>query len=238
MEKVQVGTKVRRLGIERTNVAEGTKCRVVLLDDCARVKHIGWDEERKKRVELTQDLVIRYGFRPMTNYYYLIAKLNTDMNGNVVGDQFVVEYLQLSENLNNDFADLIQEFGAFTSLSLSKVAKKGPQGQDYSYIKATPSNYQLDPTLMEAINRIKYDERAIEAMWQIVDRSTSITPEEYITLREGGDGQPAIAAPQSQAPRQISQPRPAQVAAPQMPQAPNNFGDEFANEGGFDEDFQ
>lgn len=232
MEKVAIGTRVRPLGIQRLNVADGARCRVVLLDEDPRMKYIAWDDERKKRVEVDQNLVIRYGLRPMTNFYYLVAKLNTDMNGNVVGDQFVIEYLQLSENLNNDLADAISENPNFTSFMLTKVAKKGPDGQDFSHIKVTPSSYKIDGRLLENLNKLRAETEAIETMWSMIDRATSMTAAEYIKLREGDDTA-QIAAPAAAQPKQVAAP----VDRAPMPSAPENFTETFASGDDFSDGF-
>lgn len=195
MQKVQLGTKVRPLGINRTNVADGYKCRAVLVDLNPRVKYIAWDPKLKKRIEVDQDFIIKYNLRPMTQFYYLIAKLNTDMNGQVVGDQFVVEYLQLSENVNNEFSDSIEEFGNFSSLLLTKVTKKGDNGKDFSYIKVTPSSLQISPEIQSKVLELRNNTQALESMWNLIDRATSITAEEYENLLLDGNSEAPAALP-------------------------------------------
>lgn len=183
MQKIPLGTKARSLGVNRSNVADGQTGRAVLLDPNPRFTYIAYDETIRKRVKVNQDMVIKYGLSPITYYFYLIARLNTDLNGNVVGDKIVVEYLRLSENVNNDFADAIMELGEFTQLKLTKVSKKGAQGQDFGYIKPIPSNQPVDSRILETIEKIRSDEKAIETMWAFIDRDTAITAEEYEVLK-------------------------------------------------------
>lgn len=241
MQRVKLGTKVKPLGINRLDVAEGYKCRAVLIDPDPVVKFIGWSEELKRKVELNQDLVIKYGFRPMTTYYYLVAKLNTDMNSNIVNDQFTVEYLQLSENVNNEFIDSLNEMPNFTSLSLSKV-KKVAEGRDYSYIKVIPSSVTIPQGILDQIEQIRSTEGAVESMWKLIDAQTSITPEQFERLLADPNANlnepaqvsaPQVAAPQVK-PRSIPQPKQSQSQS--VPQtAPI---DTFSNEDlGLGDDF-
>ena len=152
------------------------------MDNSARVKFIAWDDNLKRKVEVDQDLVIKLGLRPMTYYFYLVAKLNTDMKNNIISDDYVVEYLQFSDQVNAEFADAINEMGNFTNILISKVVKKGDSGKDFSYLKPTPSNLALDPSLLKKIAEVTSNTTAVDMMWQIIDRSTSITADEYIKL--------------------------------------------------------
>lgn len=182
MEKVKIGTRVENLGIQKVNVADGVKARVVLVDPDPMLKHIAYDNVVKRRVEVTQDLYIKYGLKSTPTFFYLIARLNTDMKGNVVSDDFTVEFLQLTNNINTEFADAVSENPNFQSLVLSKVSKKGDGGKDYSYIKATPSNYAVPVGVQEKLDLLRKNPEAIDAMWQMIDRSTSITAAEYEDL--------------------------------------------------------
>lgn len=194
MQKVKLGTKVNRLGINRLNVGEGTVCRAILLDPDPQVKYVAYDEVRKRRVEVDQDMVLKYGLRPMTTFYYLVAKLNTDQTGNVIGDKFTVEYLQLSENLNNEFADLIEEQGFPKSIQLTKVKKVGDGGKDYSYVKPIPSQkaFEENKSLWTKINELRKNKEFINKCWQMIDMDTSMTKKQYIELLASENGQAAL----------------------------------------------
>lgn len=230
MQRVKLGQQVKSLGINKANVADNCTARAILLDD-PRVKFIGWDEKRKRTVELDQEMIIQYGFRPNTNYYYLIARLNTDMKGNVVDSDFTVEFLQLSSNVNDEFATAIQEFGpSFASIVMKKVNKKGEGGRDFSYIKVTPSNQTFFPDLMEKVQKLTEDKAAMESMWMLVDRATSISKEDYMKLLAEEASQSTTSAPQIAAPQQ---PKPQMIEGYEIappPQIPGNdfsAGDDF-----------
>ena len=226
MEHVTIGTRVNSLGINRTNCAEGGRCRAVLIDPNPCVKFIAYDEKRKRKVEVDQELVIKYGLRPITNFFYLIAKCNTDMKGNIVDNDFVIEYLQLSESRNNEFADSVAETPDFTSISYTKVKQTGPDGKDFSYLKVIPSNYKVPDAILEKIKTFQDNPDNIRAMWALVDRTTSITGKEYEELlaQENGESAPQVAAPQPA--KQVSAPKQPKVAAPQPP-AVDDFGVDF-----------
>lgn len=235
MEKVALGTKVKRLGIQRLLVSEGAKCRAILLDNDPRMKHIAYDESRKVRVEVDQDMCIEYGLNPSPTFYYLVAKLNTDLNGNVIGDQFTVEYLQLSESLNNKFAEQVSEMGMPKSLSLTKVKKTGENNKDFSYIETTPSAKSLiddNPSLKAKIQELKSNQEFIENCWKMIDASTSISKERYIALLQSES--------QNQQALPSSTPNPARgiqsKSQPQQALPSNEFEGDFGGAEGF-EDF-
>lgn len=244
MEKVTIGTKVNRLGISRLSVGEGQTCRAILIDHDPRMKHIAYDDIHKRRVEVDQDMCIKYGLRPSPTFFYLVAKLNTDLSGNVIGDRFTIEYLQLSENLNNELSDQILEQGIPKSLQMTKI-KKSVNGKDYSYIKVVPSQrgFEDNKDLWDKINKFCNDENAVNACWAMIDSGTSLTKEQYIALlaseKEGNQNaqgeQNQIAGPQGQAPKQIAAKSDQSTSASVMPAVPENFandndfggGDEF-----------
>lgn len=212
MQKIQLGTKVRPLGINRVDVAEGFQCRAILLDPNPQVAFIAWDENLKRKVEVDQDMVIKYGLRPMTTYYYLVAKLNTDMNSNIVNNQFTIEYLQLSENVNSEFVDALNEMPNFTSLKLTKI-KKVADGRDFSYIKVIPSQVELPEGLIKEIDAIRATEGALDSMWQLIDASTSIKREQYEKLLADPNANINSAS-------QVSKPQIQQGTTPQTKQRP------------------
>lgn len=238
MERVPIGTKVKRLGIPRLSVGEGATCRAILLEQDPQMKHIAYDDARKVRVEVDQDMCIKYGLRPSPTFFYLVAKLNTDLNGDVIGDKFTVEYLQLSENLNNELAAQIAEQGVPKSLHLTKV-KKQADGKDFSYIKVVPSaqGFEDNKSLWDKINKLRANKEFIDTCWKFIDADTSKTKEQYIALlnaaSQQANGQRQIAA-QSQQQRALP---PTQGSV--MPQVPDGFaaqndfdatGGEFSDE--------
>lgn len=182
MEKVKIGTRVADLGIQKVNVANGTKARVVLIDLDPQMKYVAYDNVVKRRVEVTQELLIKYNLKATPTFFYLIARLNTDMKGNVVDDDFSIEYLQLTNNVNVEFADAVAENPDFSSVVLTKVTKQGDGGRDFSYIKATPSNYAVSEGITAKLNLLRRNPESIDALWKLIDRATSITAEEYEKL--------------------------------------------------------
>lgn len=231
MERVTIGTRVQNLGISKLNVADGTSARCVLIDRNPACKYIAYDEDLGKKVEVDQDILIQYGVKANPTFFFLVAKLNTDMKGNVVDNDFVIEFLQCGGSVYNELADAIEENPQFTSFKLSKVAKK-VDGRDYSYIKPTPSNYPIPEAISTKIAALSQEQ--IDAMWQLIDKTTSMSSAEYKALRandseytyrvqqrasllasrNGAQPAPQVAAPA---------PRP-QIAAPAQPayQAPQS----------------
>ncbi len=219
MKQVPLGTRVKPLGINRSVCAQGIPSRAVLIDPNPRVKYTAYDETLKRRVEVDQDAVIKYRLRPMTNFYYLIGRLNTDMKGDIIGDDMVIEYLQLSESLNNDFSDQIVEQGVPESLKMELVSKKA-NGRDFSYIKVTTSKVQPSQEIMNKVKLLQSNPEAIESMWQMIDASTSITIKEYEKLLKESKDNPQL---ETRVTRQAV-PTPQPVAMIEDP-ANNDFGD-------------
>jgi hypothetical protein len=242
MQQVTIGSRVNKLGIQRLSVGEGATCRAMLLDPNPQMKYIAFDENIKRRVEVDQDMCIKYGLRPSTTFFYLVAKLNTDLNGNVIGDKFTVEYLQLSENLNNELSDLIMEQGVPKSFQLTKVKKTGEGGKDYSYIKVVPSQRDFaDNTSLHAkLNELRSNPEFINSCWMMIDADTSLNREQYEKLISGAtaQGAPALQAGHQQKPQlPASHQAPAGSAMPQAPadfNRENDFGDGFGGDNDFD----
>lgn len=229
MHKIKLGTKVQNLGINRSEVAENVLARAVLLDQDPCVKFLGWDDKRKRAVEVDQDMIIKYGFRPMTRYYYLIARLNTDMTGTIIGDKFNIEYIQMSDNQNSDFSVAVNEMGAFKSLVMQKVKKSGPDGKDFSYLKVTPSNQEVPAGVLDAIEKLRAQPQAIDAMWKMIDAATSLTKAQYAQLLAEENGGANVSKLQS---GEQTRPQIGFVAAPEPHEIPGNDfgkGDDFSD---------
>lgn len=241
MQKVKLGTKVPALGINRLMVAEGVMGRAVLIDPDPRVKYIAYDESVKRKVEVTKELMIKYGLSPSTVFFYLVGRLNTDMKGNIVSDDMVLEYVQLSENLNNEFAGTVTEMGGtFTSLAISKVKKTGNDGKDYSYLKVIPSNTPISAAIQQKVETLRSNPESIEAVWEMIDSTTSITPEAYeeLKMRAGTQGQsmPMIESAPAYAPPAIGSAQPASLPPTPPPPAVGSGGtDEFEGFGDFED---
>lgn len=247
MERVAFGTRVRSISIPRVQVAAGMRARAVILDPDPVVKQIAYDDVNKMRVEVTQEQCIASGLTPRANFYMLVARLNTDMKGNIVDSDISVEYLQMSERVYNEFVDTAQEFGSFESVLMVSQTSNG-QSQ-FAYTKPTPSNIQLSQELAEKIEKLKSTAGFIDGCWQLVDQATSMTYERYLTALQNKENQPQAQRTPFNPPRpqlQQSQQKPKaiqhkpehpkvapkKVAAPE-PQATDEFDPpaEFGNDG-------
>lgn len=200
MQTLQFGTRVSPMTIRRVNCADGVKSRAVLLDPNPRVKYIAWDDVLKRKVDCDQDLMVKYGLKPYTAILFLVVRLNTDMKGNVIDDSTVIEYLQLSESIYNEFSDLCEEMGSGNSIAFSKVSKQGPNGQDFSRLNVKPSNIELSKVLMDKIDVLKSNTQALDSLWAMVDVATSISKQQYLALKESSSEDSFMVASQSQQP--------------------------------------
>ena len=147
------------------------------------------------------------------------------MKGNVIGQDFVVEYLQMAESVYSEFCDQVDENGGkFTSIVFTKE-KRG----DFSFLKVKPSNQDVvSDELKASISELRKNKEMIASMWQMVDLNTSITIEQYqqLLLEKSND-------PQA---RQTTKQLPASQAPKQLPSQSDNLDeeDDFDDEGPVD----
>jgi len=164
--------------INRSVVAENCKGRALLLSKNPRMKTIGWDEINKIAVEVSLEEAIRFKMNPRNTYYLLIARCNTDMKGEVISDDFIVEYIQMAESIYSEYIDIVNEMGQGNSILLQRVSKG-----EYSYVKVTPATYKAFPkTLIEKVKAFRNNTDLIEGSWDMINSVTSRTVTEYVNI--------------------------------------------------------
>lgn len=175
MQELKFGSKVKSISILRSTVAENVKGRAIILTPNPRVKQVAWDPRVKRAIEVDQDAVIKYRLSSRPMYYFLVARLNTDMKGNVIGDDFIIEYLALPDSVYSEFTDACDDQAI---KPYAVVLRKQAKGQ-FQYMKVTPANVEISDVLRNKIEALKNTEGVIDSMWKIVDLSTSISVKEY-----------------------------------------------------------
>lgn len=216
MKAIQLGQKIKPVAIQRANVADNVQGRAMLLDLNPRVKQIAYDDRVKRAVEVSQEDCIKHRLSPRPTYYFLIARLNTDMQGTVVGSDIIVEYLQLSASTYDKFSTAILEVGGaskMASLLLTKVINK-----DYGYVSPMPSaKIDFPNEALEKVKALRGNKAAIEGMWEMVNIATSIDIVEYEKL---------LVEKQLMAPEQAIEPI-APINQQKAIQSDNSFGKDF-----------
>lgn len=217
--KVPLGQRIESVQIAKANVAKGFPGRALLLGpDCLIGKATYYDDRVKRSVEVTQEDIIKYHFDKVTeNYYMAIARLNTDMSGNIVSNDFKIEYLRLSGDKYGDFCTQLRENPNFTSLLLEKVEQSGPQGQDYSWTKVSLSSYPIDPALVAKVQQVIETPSAVDSIMQMLDSQTSITIADYEKRLAELEKQQTTSASPAQIPQGAPMPAPHPVAPAPMP---------------------
>lgn len=186
MENISFGERAKSATIDRANCADNVIGRAILLDPNPAVKNIAWvstfkgDTEIKRGVEVTQEQAVELRVIPRVTYFFLIARLNTDMKGNVFGDDIKVEYLQLSANVYEDFCDSAQEMRGFTSIVLKKKVRK--PGDTYGFIQPSASQQEVPKSILEKVQKMRDTEGLLPAMWNMVDMASSITYKEWLKI--------------------------------------------------------
>lgn len=174
---IQLGATVKSPSIGRADVASGAKGRALLISPNPVAVFIAYDEDLKTRVYVDQEAVIKYGLRPITYYMFLIARLNTDLAGNIIGDSFLIEYVKLGTSQYQEFMDLYNEMDAVNSILLRKEAKG-----EYSYLKVTPSKERASEELYDRLGQLD-----LGPLWQLVQIDAAKTLEEYERIRESAE---------------------------------------------------
>lgn len=180
---IKLGTRVKSATVNRAVVAPNTRGRAVFIDPNPRATYIAYDNAAKAAVYVDQESAIRLGLSPITYYLFLLARLNTDMKGNVVGDDFVVEYLKVSDKVYEEFMDSYNEMEVVRSVVLKLEVKKS-QEQDFSFTKMVPSK---DPAMDTTLEKIKTLD--VEQLWAMVQANCARSEEEYLKIKEGGNQQ-------------------------------------------------
>lgn len=191
LSPVRFGSMVKNVTINRSEVADNCVGKAILLKNDPEYAHIAFDQTNKCAVYVTQDDIIKYGLSPRTYYIFLIARLNTDMMGNVHGDDFVVEYLRLSDNVYQEFVTNAEEIwdssddDEIRMIKLKKETKKG-NGADFSYVKpyAMGKREVPSPSLINKIKELR-NSPALDKMWELVDINCAKSIEEYEKILEG-----------------------------------------------------
>lgn len=235
--KLTLGSKIKNSAIQRSSVADNFTARAVLLGfDQIYAKQVAYDSNTKSTVEVDQEAILKYRFSRAIIYYYIpVARLNTDIYGRVVSEDFTIEYVRLTEGQYEEFARQATEMGTFVSVCLKKVAKKGANGQDFSYVDVTPSNYGANGEIPQAVfaklEQMNATPGFSEGVWSMIDLATSISVAEYekvlaesanathqVGVGQGSTPQTYVSAPPvpvAPQPQQVSAPQPQQVSAPQ-----------------------
>lgn len=227
--KLTLGSKIKNSAIQRSSVADNFTARAVLLGfDQIYAKQVAYDSNIKSTVEVDQEAILKYRFSRAIIYYYIpVARLNTDIYGRVVSEDFTIEYVRLTEGQYEEFARQATEMGTFVSVCLKKVAKKGANGQDFSYVDVTPSNYGANGEIPQAVfaklEQMNATPGFSEGVWSMIDLATSISVAEYEKVlaesanatHQAGVGQGSTPQTYVPAPPVPVAPQPQQVSAPQ-----------------------
>lgn len=167
------------LNVGRCDVAVGYTGRVVLISSKVWMKNIAWDAILKCFVEVTQEGIIKYRLSPTQYYYLLVFRLNTDIRGDVYGNDVTVEYLRLSSKQYDDLIRQVHENPAYTSFILNKEKRKNDDGKDVSYLKVSVSSAPIVPDIINRVREFGANPDRVDQLWAMVDASTSITEVQY-----------------------------------------------------------
>jgi len=167
--QIKMGDRGKSPMIKRSDVAGGTKGRAVLLDPNPRCAVVAYDEDQKMTFYADQETVIKYKLRGNVYYLLLIARLNTDMKGDVIGDDFVVEYLRLADKEYAKVADAMEEQEC-NSILLTKEVKG-----EYSYVIATVSKKGVPNEIIS-----KLQDLDLEPLWSMVEADVARPIESYL----------------------------------------------------------
>lgn len=181
--KVSLGQTIPSPSINRVDVADGTKGRCILISPDWYAVSIAYTETPKRGAYFVdQDKVLKYSLNARVYYVAVVARLNTGAKGDVLDDSFRIEYLRLSEDVYNEFANDALELENFDTVALTKVTK----GQ-FSYVKPKASSRAQDRKIIESV-RSKLKSFDIDALFQLTLISLARPFDEYLkALEEAGE---------------------------------------------------
>lgn len=176
---ISMGSVVKGASIRRSDVAEGIKGKGVLIDPNPRATYIAYDQDNKVSVFVDQEAVIKHQLTARTYYIFLIARLNTDMKGNIIGDDLTIEYLKLSDDVYLEFADAYEELMP----NVNTVALKKEAKGTYSFVKVTPSKDLASDAVYDKIEGFD-----LNALWSLVelDLAKSLVQYEAMLAKQPG----------------------------------------------------
>lgn len=141
--KVPLGETIHSKIIQRCDVAEGTKGRVVPIYDGVVGINIFWTDEPKGSWLCTPEEALSVGINPKFYYVIPVFRLNTDAKAAVKDSSMRLEYLRIGAMQYDELVTVMNEQEkAITSLVITKV-KKG----EYSYVNPTSSTKALPPEI-------------------------------------------------------------------------------------------
>lgn len=187
--KVQLGQTIPSPSVNRVDVADGTKGRCILLSPDWYAVSIAYTETPKRAAYFVdQEKVLKYALNARVYYVAVVARLNTGANGKVLDDSFRIEYLRLSEDVYNEFANDALEMEGFDTVALTKVTK----GQ-FSYIKPKASSRAQDSKIIKSV-REKLKSFDINALFQLTLISLAHPFEDYLKALEEAGQAPKVEA--------------------------------------------
>lgn len=212
MIRKKFGDKVEESQMIKFDMSVGCMCKVVPLTMEFIEKNIAYDDSVKRRVDVDSEIqAVNPKLEPHKELYMVIAKLNTDQQGNVVNSNFDIEYLKLSVSKYNDVVKATSAISDCTHWIVSKQEKQ-INDRKVSEFSFTPSNMQLPNDVVSKIRELLSKEGAIDYLFDLVDKSTSTSKETYLALL---DERKALTAQSEQQPQAIPQAQPQMQAIPQ-----------------------
>ena len=181
------GDTIQKDGIDKFDCAEGTKVKAMFINyQKPYACTMAFDETIKRYVECDKEMVIKYGLNPSPRYVFLVAKLTTDMNGKILGEQEEkVTYLSMSNKQYEHFVESSYNLGGWDGfVTLTKVKQKG-NNTDYSYIDAMPASSnaqgfdQISQVLMARLNQLATDENLLIGSLRLVNQAMGLNKQQY-----------------------------------------------------------
>lgn len=215
MIRKKFGDKVEESQMIKFDMSVGCTCKVVPLTMEFIEKNIAYDYSVKRRVDVDSEIqAVNPKLEPYKELYMVIAKLNTDQQGNVVNSNFDIEYLKLSVSKYNDVVKATSAISDCTHWIVSKQEKQ-INDRKVSEFSFTPSNMQLPNDVVSKIRELLSKEGAIDYLFDLVDKSTSTSKETYLALLDEHTKALTAQSTQQQQPQAIPQAQPQMQAIPQ-----------------------
>lgn len=175
----------------RCSVAPDTSSIVSILDNATfATKLVSYSSTHSTYVEVPDAAFAKAHnlSQPYQAIYLLVAKLSTDTNAHIIGPSTRIEYVQLSEqawsSIQSALRDVPQPYYLHVSCE-SFTRKDGSEGRKVSFVPITSEDDLAEiNSNASMVANLNYPEEYIESQWELLDKQTSISADDYLKLEE------------------------------------------------------
>lgn len=182
MRMMMTGDKAPQTGIQKSEIALGAEGRVAVLSPNVMQKNLAFDPVNKLMVDLTQEESFEFRMNTTPYYFLLVARLDTDREGNVISPKISqIEYIRLNAKNYDEYLKslkVIKKEGKPNILALELAGNPGYESLKVTATLESTIEYGYQK-LADAIKALRQSKDKIAGMWQMLDMATGMSGDEY-----------------------------------------------------------